>query len=1113
MAAALAPEHATPPLPLVALLGCPSAADAVALYLRSGRRPPLTSVAAADAGAARRLFPARKAAPADPDAVAGLFKADWFAKHRTRRPAAVALLLERSAVDGDAAAWADAAASIDGVKTAAARRGAGLVLGVVGGGGAGEAPPPRLPDDRLAALARAAARPPTAVVCFDPHETDNAGVRRLGDALAAAAASHYKADADARRAAAAARGGGGSDAASARLHLKLAALAEFRGDWRAAATAYAAAHARLAARRHGGRGAGTDSPPLPSLTAQQADELAAVAELAFAKAATLLLHQGRPGDAAALFAAHVRAFGGPPPRAAPPGAAARAHAWTARQHALLADLLPVGGGEGGGAPPRPASGPPPPPGAPPPPSLSRLRFLADAARATVAARVAAAHAAAARASGDVPPPPAGVVPGAYLGQVVVAGPPPRRLTDTEYDRWLASSADASPGPALAVLAAARAAAVAGGVDSTPSREASRLADLAAGEKATAGDAAGAARDFGAAAAGFRADGWQGPLASVLLRARDLATASGDTAAHVTASLEAASLERGLDAARRTALAAAAVAAAADAAAAADGAAPTLDLDVSPAAPGLAATVALAGAARSAGGGPTFEGAFWSHLPAPVPLTRVEITVRDACGERVVAAAGALSLAPGAWTQVTAAWPPRTPGRTSVVSVRAWLGPGAALTWRAAAWAPAGDPGDDGAARVPPCVGRPPPPATRPPWPRAVGTGWEVDAPPAPGGARLAVAGPRCALAGAPTPLIVRVSPGDAALPEGCSIIITASDGGVVDGERVPVPATAANRWADARTAILWPAACTATVSVTLVTNGDSAAVAASTVAALEVVAPVVPARAAAAAPPGYASLHALPPPPPPADGRPPPLPTGEACVVTLALEAAAAVEIASVSFAPADGVAPSPAVAGPLPALLVPGDAHTVLVRVRRDEAGQGVGVGAVEVAWRRAAAEPPAWLGGGGAGGEPPSTDAASSPPPLATASIPLPPLSFAAPALAARADWPPSATAGAPSSLTLTLTAAPATPGARVGWTVADAPGWLIAGRRAGVVDVLPGRATVESVILVPHVAGVLALPAVTLTLEGGDGAVTATLDATAGGVVAVAPAVVVGAGDGGG
>ena len=50
--------------------------------------------------------------------------------------------------------------------------------------------------------------------------------------------------------------------------------------WRAAATAYAAAHARLAARRHGGRGAGTDSPPLPSLTAQQADELAAVAELA-----------------------------------------------------------------------------------------------------------------------------------------------------------------------------------------------------------------------------------------------------------------------------------------------------------------------------------------------------------------------------------------------------------------------------------------------------------------------------------------------------------------------------------------------------------------------------------------------------------------------------------------------------------------------------------------------------------------------------------------------------------------------------------------------------------------------------------------------------------------
>ena len=93
---ALPPELATPPLALVALLGGSHLTSPVAEHLRTSIRPPINSLEAADPlTAAPRAFPPRKAVPADPDAAAGIFKADWFAKHRQRRPAVAALFLER----------------------------------------------------------------------------------------------------------------------------------------------------------------------------------------------------------------------------------------------------------------------------------------------------------------------------------------------------------------------------------------------------------------------------------------------------------------------------------------------------------------------------------------------------------------------------------------------------------------------------------------------------------------------------------------------------------------------------------------------------------------------------------------------------------------------------------------------------------------------------------------------------------------------------------------------------------------------------------------------------------------------------------------------------------
>ena len=50
------PELVTPPLALVALLGCPELHSTVGEFLRSQHRPPINSIGLADPQSASRLF-------------------------------------------------------------------------------------------------------------------------------------------------------------------------------------------------------------------------------------------------------------------------------------------------------------------------------------------------------------------------------------------------------------------------------------------------------------------------------------------------------------------------------------------------------------------------------------------------------------------------------------------------------------------------------------------------------------------------------------------------------------------------------------------------------------------------------------------------------------------------------------------------------------------------------------------------------------------------------------------------------------------------------------------------------------------------------------------------
>ena len=672
-----------------------------------------------------------------------------------------------SAVTGGPAEWATATQALDVVRAAAANRDARVVVAVFGRGGEEEvvaapvgsdlpapSPPSALPEDRLAGLCRQGCIDPVRVITLSLDE-GAAGLRRLGRTLGGAAGEHYAADAGRRVAACAARATAAAadgtpptptpppPAAVGRAALKAGALAEFRGDWGGAAREYLASHSALVA------AAGLERPP-----PQRLRELGAVAEVAATKAATLLHHQRRPGEAARLVAAHVAAFG---VRAAcqaagvgrpadlPPGVAADAFRWAARQHAMAGGLVSARVSAAAAAAAAAPSTPPPgssPPPLPPPAAASpaaAARALTDAARAEVAAAAAARRAAVASPAPPPPgtPPPPAIVPGAYLGQLVSLGPPPRRLSDCEWaaclGRVAAAGAADTAAAALARLKAARVAAVCAG--RAARREGAQVSVLVAREQLLAAAAGGggegawagtldtsAAADLAAAAAVFRAEGWAAPLADALTTLADVSARAGRPADAAAAALEAAGLEGGLGGADRGAVAAAFVAAL-------DtppppppphSPCPPLELRVGEGGyPGLASSIALWASfddGRGGGGGggapallqPSTGTAgapaiLWlglaSNLPVPLPVASMEVEVLDAVGRATLAATPLLSdqkppkpahlapadggrpstchsftLAPaGPWTALAAAWTPRAPGSVRLVAVRAWLG--------------------------------------------------------------------------------------------------------------------------------------------------------------------------------------------------------------------------------------------------------------------------------------------------------------------------------------------------------------------------------------------------------------------------------------------------------
>ncbi|KAK9789561.1 hypothetical protein WJX73_006387 [Symbiochloris irregularis] len=288
-------EIVTPPLALMALLGCPELHAQMHEYLRSHHKPPINSVGVANPLDVGRVFGERKS-PLAAGQPAGILKADWFAKHRQRRPAVAVLLIPRAEVEGAPDAWQRVSAQVGAVRGATRAQGARLVLVITSGSsaaGAGHVEGP-VQEERVSTLCRQGGIERRWVATLAAGEGE-AGLRRVARLLHEAAGQFYLDDSRRRLTLHNERRNPPADL-NARVAFKAAALSEFRGDWSTAVRSYEAAYREIAKAAHAPGSAGL----------QRFFEIAAVAELMHLKVIMLLLHQQNTARALAQFKDHLK---------------------------------------------------------------------------------------------------------------------------------------------------------------------------------------------------------------------------------------------------------------------------------------------------------------------------------------------------------------------------------------------------------------------------------------------------------------------------------------------------------------------------------------------------------------------------------------------------------------------------------------------------------------------------------------------------------------------------------------------------------------------------------------------------------------------------------------
>lgn len=228
--------------------------------------------------------------------------AAWL-EHKQRRCAAVQLIIvDSKEVAGDPSSWASLVAKLDASKSAAKAHNVRSIILVLRG--------PRdspVPDDRISMVCRHAGVDKASIVPFviggDSQEAD---LLRLLPAIHTQAVAHYSGETQ-RRLADHSQANDPSVEANLRTAFKLGAVAEFRGDFEAAAAMYSEAYNYTQQLAIGS-----------SNKFQRFLEVRGIAEYVHVKLMTLYLFGLRQaGDAASQLTRHLQLFNEVPYDAAP----------------------------------------------------------------------------------------------------------------------------------------------------------------------------------------------------------------------------------------------------------------------------------------------------------------------------------------------------------------------------------------------------------------------------------------------------------------------------------------------------------------------------------------------------------------------------------------------------------------------------------------------------------------------------------------------------------------------------------------------------------------------------------------------------------------------------
>ncbi|KAK9825992.1 hypothetical protein WJX74_003805, partial [Apatococcus lobatus] len=337
---------------------------------------------------------------------------------------------------------------------------------------------------------------------------------------------------------------------------------------------------------------------------------------------TLLLHQHRVTEALAQLKRHVELFRRPPP-GVPPGYAAWHFSWVTRQYKVVGELL--------GGRVNPAN-------LPPQRDAQPAYFFFCAGQAAIDRRRASQ--AAREARGGIPSPIGEVLPGAYVGQLLLSagnGAPEARMNEDEFVRHLEieESEVSHTRISLELLTTALELYKHGEVPA--GRLLQHLISLMAHEHLVAGDALHAQQLLESVASAYRREKWDGPLAGLLVQVRECAVRLDRIQDQVQYGLELSCLHQTLllpqrEAAANSALQILHQAMSSDS--------EHLELDIQPGSASMLSCLGLqAGFLASPHQPPpntkthpaVFRIAVWSNLPVDIPYQHLQVEVEGSSG--------------------------------------------------------------------------------------------------------------------------------------------------------------------------------------------------------------------------------------------------------------------------------------------------------------------------------------------------------------------------------------------------------------------------------------------------------------------------------------------------